>query len=127
MLRDGLHKPGHIIGLPCPLFTILYPSLNILGHDLTGIAVESTNPVSAYVTTMTFGALAIQVLSGRLHEPNMQYSQIISNLHSGPWDQVTLSIWPTQHEPIVWPPSIGLSGEAGLQAFHERWKSSQID
>jgi len=102
-------------------------NLSCEGHDLTGIAVESTNPVSAYVTTMTFGALAIQVFSVRLQESNMQYNQVISNLRSGPWDQVTLSIWPTQHEPIVWPPSIGLSGEAGLQAYHERWKSSQID
>lgn len=102
-------------------------NLSCEGHDLSGIAVESANPVSAYVTTMTFGTLAIQVLSVRLHEPNMHYSQVISNLRSGPWDQVTLSIWPTQHEPIVWPPSIGLSGEAGLQAFYSRWKPGQVD
>jgi hypothetical protein len=102
-------------------------NLSCEGHNLTGIAIESSNPVSAYVTTMTFGALAIQVLSVRLQESNMQYSQVISNLRSGPWDQATLSIWPTIHKSIKWPPSIGLSGEAGLQAFTDRWKSSQFD
>jgi hypothetical protein len=65
-------------------------NLSCEGHNLTGIVVESTSPVSAYVTTMAFGALAIQVLSVRLLESIRQYSQVISNLRSGPWDQVTL-------------------------------------
>jgi hypothetical protein len=94
------------------------------GSDITGIADESTIPINCYLTTMAFKALAIQVLSFRLQQSIVQYSQVISRLRPGPWDQATLCIWPTKQAQISWPPSFGLCGEAGLQAFRERWKSS---
>jgi hypothetical protein len=102
-------------------------NLSCEGHNLTGIAIESSNPVSAYVTTMTFGALAIQVLNVRLRDSITQQRIIIPNPRTGPWNQATLYIWPPQQAQISWPPSIGLSGEASLQAFNERWKASQAD
>jgi hypothetical protein len=96
-------------------------------HDLTGIADESTNPISSCLTTMAFGALAIQVLSVRSQEAIAQHSQVISKLQSRSelWDQVALYIWPIQQTQISWPPANGLFGEVGLQAFSERWKSGQ--
>ena len=88
---------------------------------LSGVAEISSDQVRAYVTTMAFGPLAIQVLSGKLSSSIPQGTTITGDLRPGPWDQVTIQIWPIQSERVAWPASMGLSGELGLDAFSERW------
>jgi hypothetical protein len=95
--------------------------------NLGGIIKESTNPVSGYVTTMAFGNMAIQVLNIRLLTSDMQYSNLIFQQSPGPWDQTSLPIWPNQQTQLSWPPTIGLSGEFGLQVFSKRFKTSKIE
>ncbi len=89
--------------------------------DLGGVAEVSADQVKAYVTTMGFGPLAIQVLSGKSSRPIPQSTTITGDLRPGPWDQVTIQIWPIQSERIAWPASMGLSGELGLDTFSKRW------
>ncbi len=89
--------------------------------DLAGITDVSIGQVNGYVTTMGFGPLAIQVLNTRLAESITPNAKVITNPRPGPWDQATLRIWPVQQAHISWPPSIGLSGEIGLQTLSERW------
>ena len=89
--------------------------------DLSGVAEISSDQVRAYVTTMAFGPLAIQVLSGKLPSSIPQSTTITGDLRPGPWDQVTIQIWPIQSERDAWPASMGLSGELGLDTFSERW------
>lgn len=93
--------------------------------DLKGIAGVSANQVEVYITTMGFGPLAIQVLSGRLPEVVAPNPSMTADQRPGPWDRVTLRIWPVQQERVVWPASIGLSGEVGLEAFSKRWSPSK--
>jgi hypothetical protein len=89
--------------------------------DLSGVAEVSTDQVRAYVTTMGFGPLAIQVLSGKLSSPIPRSTIITGDLRPGPWDQVTIQIWPIQSGRVAWPASLGLSDELGLDTFSKRW------
>jgi hypothetical protein len=89
--------------------------------DLAGDAEISGDPVRTFVITMGFGSLAIQVLVGKLTSSIPQRSTITGDLRPGPWDQVTIQIWPVQSERVSWPASMGLSGERGLDRFSQRW------
>jgi hypothetical protein len=89
--------------------------------DLGGVAKVSNGQVKAYVTTMGFGPLAIQVLSVKLPSSIPLNMPITADLRPGPWDQVAIQIWPIQAELVAWPASMGLSGELGLNTFSKRW------
>jgi hypothetical protein len=89
--------------------------------NLTGMVVGSQDQVKAYVTTMGFGPLSIQILSSRLPDTVRKVTNVIEDCKPGPWAQMTFQIWPIQSEQIAWPASIGLWGELGLDAFSERW------
>lgn len=89
--------------------------------DLKGVAGQSGDQVEAYVTTMCFGPLAIQVLSTKLPNSILVGTTITADVRPGPWDSVTLQIWPPRQERVGWPPSVALSGEVGLLTFGERW------
>lgn len=121
-------------GLELPLHTSVWITKRVNNNDpyceaysISGGAIEITGPVSGYVTTMAFGALAIQVLSIKISTSITQYSKVFSEVRPGPWDQATLCIWPIQNKQTLWPPSILLSGEVGLQTFNDRWKPMKLD
>lgn len=92
-----------------------------LGVDLKGVAGASPNEVKVYLTTMSFGPLAIQVLSGKLPEAVMLNTTVTADLRPEPWDRTTLRIWPVQREGVAWPTSVGLVGLVGLEKFSKRW------
>jgi hypothetical protein len=89
--------------------------------DLKGVVEVSADQVKVYVTTMGFGPLAIQVLSGKLPDTVALSTNITADLRPGPWDRITLRIWPVQQERVVWPAFVGLLGEVGLVTFSKRW------
>jgi hypothetical protein len=95
--------------------------------DLGGVAGVSVDQVKVYVTTMGFGPLAIQVLSGNLPDAIAPSTTITADLRPGPWNRVTLRIWPAQRESVVWPASVGLSGGLGLETLSKRWSPSSAD
>jgi hypothetical protein len=118
--RESLHLPSQTsiwiaksIGL-----TGLFCSAS----DLNGIATESHNQVKAYVTTMGFGPIAIQILNGKFSTPIHQNITITGDLQPGPWEQTTIQIWPISNDKVSWPNEIGLNGELGLDNFSQRWK-----
>jgi hypothetical protein len=92
-----------------------------MATNLSGIAIEPMAQATGYVTTMGFGTLVLQVLSVRLSESVPPSAKIFLNPKPGPWEEVTLRLWPAQQISADWPRSIGLSGEAGIQAFNDRW------
>lgn len=92
-----------------------------IAKDLTGTVENSAEKVKAYITTMGFGPLAIQVCSLKLPISDAPNIAVTGHQNPGPWNHITLNIWPVQQEQVTWPPSIGLSSELGLQAFSERW------
>ena len=98
------------------------PGAFCAASDLGGVVEDSTEGVRAYVTTMGFGPLALQVVGTRLPTtipPSVM--SVTADLRPGPWDDATIRIWPTQRADVTWPGSVGLRGAAGLEAFSERW------
>lgn len=93
--------------------------------DLGGFAEVSKDQVKTYVTTMSFGPLAIQVISSKVPSSISSGTDVMANVRLGPWSQVTLQIWPIQSEQITWPASMGLSSEFGLETFSERWSPAK--
>lgn len=89
--------------------------------ELGGFADASGEEVRAYVTTMSFGPLAIQVVCGQLPDSFPRSVRVTASMRPGPWHELTLPIWPIQSEQVAWPASVGLSGELGLDAFSKRW------
>jgi len=87
--------------------------------DLGGTVVGSDVDASAYVTTMAFGPLAIQVLRASVPGADSAKS-ITADIRPGPWNDVAIRVWPTSRV-APWPPRVALAGDEGLEAFAERW------
>jgi hypothetical protein len=93
--------------------------------DLSGHAVGSFNQVDAYVTTMGFGPIAMQILNSKFSKPIDPSMTITGDLRSEPWDEITIQIWPTSTNIVSWPGKVGLNGELGLDNLSHRWKSTK--
>jgi len=89
--------------------------------NLSGTVEGSSARMEAYVTTMGFGALGIQVVGGKLPEEIPLATTVTVDQTPGPWDDATVRIWPGPRQVVNWPPPIGLRGELGLEAFGNRW------
>ena len=94
------------------------PNIYSAGKDLR--TAPGDNEAKAYVTTMAFGSLAIQVASIRTLANLPKESQITYDSREGPWDKILLRVWPIIPYSQQWPPSYGLDGEWGLEALTER-------
>lgn len=79
------------------------------------------NEVHAYVTTMAFGSLAIQVMTMRAHTNLSKGTKIIYDVNEGPREEVLMQVWPIMPNLQQWPPSQGLAGELGLDALTNRF------
>jgi hypothetical protein len=73
--------------------------------------------------TMAFAHAALQVLTIRVPEQVGPKTRVTTEVRRGPWDQVTVQIWPTRETPLKWPPFMGLNGETGLDALADRFST----
>ena len=89
--------------------------------NLSGAVEDSSFCMDAYVTTMGFGPLAIQVVGGKLPEIISLATEVTVDQTAGPWDEASVRIWPAPDGVLDWPPRIGLRGELGLEALGNRW------
>jgi hypothetical protein len=94
------------------------PNIYSVGKDLRTAPGE--NEVKAYVTTMAFGSLTLQVLSIRIPASLPNEISITYDSREGPWDKTLLRVWPLIPNSQQWPPNYGLDGEWGLEALTER-------
>jgi hypothetical protein len=94
------------------------PNIYSVGKDLR--TAQGGNEAKAYVTTMAFGSLAIQVASIRVLANLPQEVKITYDSREGPWDKTLLQVWPISRQSQQWPPRYGLNGEYGLEALTER-------
>ncbi len=70
-----------------------------------------------YISTITVGKLAFQILSGR---PDETFSNI--KIRRSTWDDATFCLWPTRkREDVLWPPKLLMTNE-GLSVFIDRFK-----
>jgi hypothetical protein len=98
------------------------PGPGCMAEDLFTAGPAVAGQVTGYVTTMAFGPLAFQILNFRLPYPAAESIDITAEMRPGPWTSTTAQIWPTASPALVWPLSMGLRGEAGIEAFNDRWK-----
>jgi hypothetical protein len=122
--RESLHLPLHtsiwiakIVG-----FTGLFCTAS----DLNGIETKSLNQVKAYVTTMAFGPIVMQILNAKMSKPIYQNITTDGRLQQDLLDQTIIQIWPITVTKVLWPNKFGLSGELGLNRFAHRWKQSGL-
>lgn len=94
------------------------PNIYSAGKDLR--TAPGNNEAKAYVTTMAFGSLAIQVASIRTLAKLPKEIQITYDSREGQWDKTLLRVWPKIPYSQQWPPSYGLDGERGLEELTER-------
>lgn len=78
------------------------------------------NEVKAYLTTMAFGSLALQILSLKTPIGFPKGTSITYDTQEGPWNQTLLQVWPLSQYSQQWPPTYGLDGNWGLEALTER-------
>jgi len=74
--------------------------------------------------TMAFAHAALQVLTIKVPEQVGPNTKVTTDVRRGPWEQLTVRLWPTQETPINWPPPMGLNGESGLDALADRFSTS---
>jgi hypothetical protein len=85
------------------------------GKDISGVSI-----------TMAFAHIVLQVLTIRVPVDVGPATHITANVRSGPWDQVTVGVWPTRRSPVHFPPPMGLNGESGLNSLADRFVASTI-
>ena len=78
------------------------------------------NEVHAYVTTMAFDSLAVQVVSIRPYINLLRGTAITYGVSEGPWEKVLMQVWPIMPNSQRWPLIQGLAGDLGLEALTNR-------
>jgi hypothetical protein len=76
--------------------------------------------VHAFVATMAFGSLALQVVTIRTPASIPAHVAVTYDVREGPWDRILLQMWPISQAIQAWPPSHGLAGALGLEVLTER-------
>jgi len=84
---------------------------------------EEPEGISGVSVTMGFAHLVLQVLTIRVLEIVGSYTEITTDVRTGPWGDVTVQVWPSKGE-AHWPPRLGLNGEVGLDALAERFNAA---
>ena len=97
------------------------PGIYCNATDHTESAHPTPDETRMYVTTLAFGTVALQAVTAKVPGSIPESVRIEFNVHPGPWEQGTLSLWPVDTESLAWPPPLDLVGEPGLRALHTRW------
>lgn len=83
--------------------------------------------ITASVTTLAFGSLAIQTRTLRIPSGVPPNTRVTVAERAGPWDELTLQVWPILIEQVSWPSGMACRGEAGLHELTERFSpASQL-
>ena len=78
--------------------------------------------ISGVSITMGFAHLVLQVMTIRVPQEVGPESKITTEVRKGPWNDLTVQVWPPGDR-AGWPRTMGLNGEAGLDAFAERFST----
>ena len=92
-------------------------SLDSNGVDFTLIEPESGDLlVRGHVYNVMVGHVVLQVLSWH---PEPQHKEKIIRMRAadGPWDKLTIQIWPIEKKSVHWPPPMSLSTVVGVTHY----------
>lgn len=90
--------------------------------DASECSDENPDAVRAYITTMAFGPLALQVITLRVPPHIPAHVAVTTDVQPGQWSECTRQVWPVSAGPLGWPPSTALNGEIGVEALGRRFK-----
>jgi hypothetical protein len=103
-------------------------SLDSNGQDFTLIEPNSGELlVRGHVYNVMVGHVVLQVLSWQ-PEPHHKDKKIRIKAANGPWDKLTIQIWPIQKKLLSWPPPMSLSTVIGVTHyghFRTRFKNEK--
>ena len=68
----------------------------------------------------------MQVLTIKVPHQVGPTTRVTTDVRRGPWDQVTVRIWPTESAGASWPPPLGLNGQSGLDILADRFSTSAL-
>ena len=83
--------------------------------------------VRGHVYNVMVGHLVLQVLSWH-PEPQQKDKIVRMRAADGPWDKLTVQIWPIEKKSVNWPPPMSLSTVVGVTHyghFRARFKSEK--
>jgi hypothetical protein len=111
-----------------PARTAVYLAKCVDQSDIHSTAnVFSTRPrnysAKAFVVTMAFGSLALQVVTLRTPATVHPSTAVTYDTSEGPWDKVLVQVWPPERASPTWPPAMGLRGDWGIDALTTRLSS----
>ena len=84
-----------------------------------------SNDLSGVSITIALGHVVLQVLTIRIPDTFGPDTLVTTDARTGPWEEVTTQIWPARSQTAVWPPSLGLNGEVGLDALADRFIAAE--
>jgi len=96
------------------LLSAKHRHLDSLGTKVSGVSI-----------TMAFGHLALQVLTLRVPSDVGPHTTITAEVRDGQWEHATHQILPVRETSVDWPLCMGLNGEAGVDAFANRFVTGE--
>lgn len=97
-------------------------SMQTFGADGSTVPGSDAEGTTAFCTTMTFGRLAVQVLSLRPRPPH----EITIEARAGvPWGRLLMQCWPQlpEHERPRWPPPMAFGDGYSILDLHHMWNN----
>lgn len=79
------------------------------------------------MTTISLAHVALQVFSLRDATDIPPDTQVTVSVRRGPWDDLTVQVWPPEETSLAWPTTLGLNGEVGLDEFAGRFSVAAQD
>jgi hypothetical protein len=101
------------------LFAAYFTGHSLDSHGVDFSLIEPTRQerlVRGHVYTVMVGHLVLQVLSWH-PEPAHQDKAVELRAADGPWDKLTIQIWPIQKNRMEWPPPWALSTSDGVTHY----------
>ena len=90
--------------------------------DSNGVDFKLTEPnsgdlvVRGHIYTVMVGHVVLQILTSHA-EPPHKGKTIRFGVYDGPWDKLTIQIWPIEKKSVNWPPPMSLSTVFGVTHY----------
>ena len=84
----------------------------------------TTPTVLGASVTIALSHLVLQVFTIRVHDDVGPATRVTVDARRGPWQQLTLQIWPSQKTSVLFPAAMGLDGVEGIDLLAERFNTA---
>ena len=96
--------------------------LYAFGNDGSPDADNLDQTVAAFLWTLGFGHLLVQIMS--LRSARNAGDRLIVEPVKGPWSDCSIRVWPPAVHGVTWPPKLTVGREVPFDDFRVRWRRS---